>query len=141
MSRPPHPIGLNNFNYTSSLFVTNILLSALFSNALSLLSFFDVRDQVSHPYRTTGKIMGCLSKLGQHQSLSFDKSVATVSVAAVWTHQAGGTDLCTYRGSALDTSVQWHRPLHFPPPSLAVRLVPLFAYIFFSPLSLQPLSP
>jgi hypothetical protein len=29
----------------------------LFSNTLSLCSCLNVRDQVSHPYRTTGKII------------------------------------------------------------------------------------
>jgi hypothetical protein len=42
---------------TSSLLGPNILLSTLFSNAFSLYSSFNVRDQVSHPYRTTGKII------------------------------------------------------------------------------------
>jgi hypothetical protein len=41
---------------TSSLFGPNILFSTLFSNTLSLCSFLNVRDQVSHAYRTTGKI-------------------------------------------------------------------------------------
>jgi hypothetical protein len=44
------------FYQTSSLFSPNILLSTLFSNILSLGSSRCVRDQVSHPYRTTGKI-------------------------------------------------------------------------------------
>jgi hypothetical protein len=35
----------------------NILLRTLFSNTLSLCSFLNVRDQVSHPYKTTGRIM------------------------------------------------------------------------------------
>jgi hypothetical protein len=35
----------------------NIFLSTLFSNALSLCSSLNVRDQVSHPYRTRGKII------------------------------------------------------------------------------------
>jgi hypothetical protein len=35
----------------------NILLSTLFSNTLSLCSSLNVRDQVSHPHRTTGKIL------------------------------------------------------------------------------------
>jgi hypothetical protein len=43
---------------TSSLFSPNILHGTLFSNTLSLCSSLDVRDQVSHPYRTTGKIIG-----------------------------------------------------------------------------------
>jgi hypothetical protein len=42
---------------TSSIFGPNILLSTLFSNTLSLCSSHNVRDQVSHPYRTTGKII------------------------------------------------------------------------------------
>jgi hypothetical protein len=35
----------------------NILLITLFSNTLSLCSSLNVRDQVTHPYRTTGKII------------------------------------------------------------------------------------
>jgi hypothetical protein len=42
---------------TSSLFGPNILLSILFSNTLGLCSSLNVRDQVSHPYRTTDKII------------------------------------------------------------------------------------
>jgi hypothetical protein len=41
---------------TSSLFGPNISLSTLFSNTLSLCSSLNIRDQVSHPYRTKGKI-------------------------------------------------------------------------------------
>jgi hypothetical protein len=40
---------------TSSFFGPNILLSILFSNTLSLCPSLNVRDQVSHPYKTTGK--------------------------------------------------------------------------------------
>jgi hypothetical protein len=43
---------------TSPPFGPNILFSTLFSNTLSLWSSLNVRDQVSHPYRTTGKIIG-----------------------------------------------------------------------------------
>jgi hypothetical protein len=42
---------------TSSFLGLNILLSTLFSNTFSLCSSLKVRDQVSHPYRTTGKII------------------------------------------------------------------------------------
>jgi len=35
----------------------NILLNTLFSNTLSFLSSRNVSDQVSHPYKTTGKII------------------------------------------------------------------------------------
>ena len=41
----------------SSLLVPNILLNTMFSNTLSFLSSFNVNDQVSHPYKTTGKII------------------------------------------------------------------------------------
>jgi hypothetical protein len=41
----------------SSLFRPNILLSTLSSSALSLCVAFNVGDQVSHAYRTTGKII------------------------------------------------------------------------------------
>jgi hypothetical protein len=40
----------------SSLFGPNILLSNLFSNTLVLYSLFNVRDQISYSYKTTGKI-------------------------------------------------------------------------------------
>jgi hypothetical protein len=42
---------------TASLFGPNILFSNLFSNTLSLCSSLNVRDDVSHPYKTTGKII------------------------------------------------------------------------------------
>jgi hypothetical protein len=38
------------------LFGQNILLGSLFSNTLSLRPSLNVRDQVSTPYKTTGKI-------------------------------------------------------------------------------------
>jgi hypothetical protein len=47
-----------HFYSTSSLFGPDILLSTLFSNTLSLFSSLNVRDQVSHPYITIGKIVG-----------------------------------------------------------------------------------
>ena len=42
---------------TSSLLGPNILLNTLFANTLSLRSSLNVSDQVSHPYRTTGRII------------------------------------------------------------------------------------
>jgi hypothetical protein len=45
-----HPI-------TESLFDPNILLNTLFSNTLSRRFSLNVRDQVSHPYRITGKMV------------------------------------------------------------------------------------
>ena len=42
---------------TLSLWGQNILLSTLFSNTLNLRCALNVSDQVSHPYKTTGKIL------------------------------------------------------------------------------------
>jgi hypothetical protein len=51
---------LRSFLYspvTPSLLGSNILLSTIFSNTLSLRSSLNVSNQVSHPYKTTGKII------------------------------------------------------------------------------------
>jgi len=42
---------------TSSLLGPNILLNTLFSNTLSLRFALYMSDHVSHPYKTTGKII------------------------------------------------------------------------------------
>ena len=42
---------------TSSLLGPNILLNTFFSNTLSLHCSLNISDQVSHPYKTTGKII------------------------------------------------------------------------------------
>ena len=42
---------------TSSLFGPNIVFSTLLPNILSLCSSLNMTDEVSHPYKTTGKIM------------------------------------------------------------------------------------
>ena len=42
---------------TSSLLNPNILLNTMFSNTLSFLSSRNISDQVSHPYKTMGKII------------------------------------------------------------------------------------
>jgi hypothetical protein len=77
MPRPPLPSRLDHSNYTwrrvqiTMLLViqfspfsrhlihlqSKFLLSTLFSNTLSLCSSLNARDQVSHPYRSTGKII------------------------------------------------------------------------------------
>jgi hypothetical protein len=36
---------------------TNILVSTLFSNTLNTCSSLNVRDQVSHPHKTTGRVI------------------------------------------------------------------------------------
>jgi hypothetical protein len=45
------------FPVPASLLGPNILLHTLVSNTLSLGSYLNVSDQVSHPYKTTGKII------------------------------------------------------------------------------------
>jgi hypothetical protein len=44
-------------NATSSLLGPNIPFITLFSNTLNLFSSLRIRDQVTHPYKTRGKIM------------------------------------------------------------------------------------
>jgi hypothetical protein len=68
-SHPSHSPALDYSNYswrrvqimkplvTSFLFRPNVLLSTLFSDTLSLCSSLNDRDQISQPYRTTGKII------------------------------------------------------------------------------------
>ena len=46
-----------HFPVTSSLLGPNILLNTLFSNNLIIRSFLNINDQVSHPYKTTRKII------------------------------------------------------------------------------------
>jgi hypothetical protein len=46
-----------HFPVSSFLLGPNILLSTVFSNTLSLHSSLNMSDQVSHPYKTTGKII------------------------------------------------------------------------------------
>ena len=48
---------LLHYPITSSLLGPNILLNTMFSNTLSFLSSRNVSDQVSNPYKTTGKII------------------------------------------------------------------------------------
>ena len=45
---------------TSSLLGPNILLSALFSNSLRLIFSLNVRDPISHPYKTKAKLYFCI---------------------------------------------------------------------------------
>jgi hypothetical protein len=54
---------------TLSFFGPNILLSTLLSNTLSLCSSLNVRDQVSHPYRSTAKIIVHFSDI--HKNIRF----------------------------------------------------------------------
>jgi hypothetical protein len=46
-----------HYPFISSLLRPNILLSTLFYNTLSLRSSLNVSYQVSHPYKTTGRII------------------------------------------------------------------------------------
>jgi hypothetical protein len=50
-------VQLPPFSCYFTLLGQNILLKTLFSNTLSLCSSLNVKDQVSHPYKTTGRII------------------------------------------------------------------------------------
>jgi hypothetical protein len=69
--------------FTSSFFSPNILLSTLFSNTPSLCPSLNVRDQVSQPYRTTGKIIEGTFRMRYQETRSEDMQEfmwATVTV-------------------------------------------------------------
>ena len=53
---------------TSSCLGPNILLNTMFSKPVSFLSSRNVSDQVSHPYKTTGKFIVVLVSLNVTQS-------------------------------------------------------------------------
>jgi len=72
---------------TSSLLDPNTLLNALFSNTLSLRSSLNVSDQVSHPYRTTGKIKIVGSNVRDNWSQRFQYKCG---------HSGTQTDPCEY---------------------------------------------
>jgi hypothetical protein len=48
---------LHQFRLTLSILGLSILLSILFSSNLSMYSSLNVKDQVSHPYKTISKII------------------------------------------------------------------------------------
>jgi len=50
-------LAINQLLVTSFLLGPNILLSTLLSNTLSLRSSLNISGQVSHSYKTTGKII------------------------------------------------------------------------------------
>jgi hypothetical protein len=58
---------------TSSLFGPDVLLRNLLANTLSLCSSLNVRDEVLHPYKTTGRVA----------VLNFQNSVTAHSVSKV----------------------------------------------------------
>jgi len=49
--------GTSSILVISSFLGENTLLSILFSDTLNLCSSFMMRNEVSHPYKTTGKII------------------------------------------------------------------------------------
>jgi hypothetical protein len=50
-------VQLSSFSCYFILFGPNILLRTLLSNTLNLFSSLNARDQVSHPYKSNGRIM------------------------------------------------------------------------------------
>jgi len=78
---------------TSSLLGLHILLSTLFSNNLSLRSSLNVSDQVSHSYKTTGKII----VLYIYMSVHFTVPKLQVQSNSVITSSKGPNTLCRYK--------------------------------------------
>ena len=82
---------------TSSLLGPHILLSTLFSNDLSLSSSLSVSDQVSHPYKTTGKII----LLYIYMSVHFTIPKLQVQSHSVIMSSKGPNKLCRYKWVSL----------------------------------------
>jgi hypothetical protein len=66
----------------SSLLKSNFL-NTLFSNTISLRSSLNVNDQVSHPYKTTGKIVRYVI----HAELTIKVYVKYLSVLLLFLHE------------------------------------------------------
>jgi hypothetical protein len=64
----PHYAAFTNLLSLSSLFGPNNPLNNIFSDTLSLCSSLNVRNQISHPYTITGKII-ILNILGSRQEI------------------------------------------------------------------------
>jgi hypothetical protein len=85
-----------------SLLVPNIPLNTLFPNTPSLHYFFNVSDQVSHPYKTTGKIM----VLYVHRPLGFEFSFGKiVGFCCRYCVTHTGVCLCAHNAAAGMTSL------------------------------------
>ena len=66
---------------TSSLLSSNIFLSVLFAKTLSLRSSLSVSDQVSHPYKTTGKIIVLNSLIPAWHTIVVNHTMLLTTVA------------------------------------------------------------
>ena len=74
---------------TSYLLGPNILLNAMFSNTLSFLSSRIVSDQVSHPYKTTGKIIVLyilIFKVPYYDCIDYSRKVVVTFFALNWAY-------------------------------------------------------
>jgi hypothetical protein len=116
---------------TSSLFGTNIPLSILFSNTLSLCSSLNVRDQVLHPHRTTGKIIVLyilwrVRVYWKTRGIKHCHSKGLV-LCRIWGSHTGGYEECYHvdRWKSTDVSEDHISSLCFPP---AFMLVSWSAY-------------
>ena len=95
---------------TSSLLGPNIILNTLVSNTISLHSSLNVSDQVSHPYKTTSKII-VLYKQSGRQRFCTKQSVHKLFKRWNYTYEPGINYNCyriylwRYMGSCISTRV------------------------------------
>jgi hypothetical protein len=94
-------LSLCNFIHdpSSSLSGPDILFSTLFSKTLSLCSYLKVRDQVSHPYSTTGKITVLYILVffiwnGKTKYFGLNNSKHSLYLICSWFHHECHSDLC-----------------------------------------------
>ena len=110
---------------TSSLLGPNILLNTIFSNTLSFPSSRNVSDQVSHPYKTTGKLYFYISS-----SLNFwiatwktkdsapNTSTSTITITAVTAITIFAHSVSTHFVTTFMVKKCFQEPLNIPRLSL-----------------------
>ena len=73
---------------TSSFLGPNILLSTPFSNTLSLRSSLSASDQISHPYKTTGKIRVLYILIFKFLDIKLE-DISTINLQGIQTSEMG----------------------------------------------------
>jgi hypothetical protein len=93
----------------SSLFGPNTLLGTLFSNTLSLWSYLNARDQVSHPYKATRNII--VSHITDYFSLGYLTVLYSLSNTYIYRRSVFWNSICrTLEGFLAQRDGLWQGP-------------------------------
>jgi hypothetical protein len=95
------------------LFGPYVPLSTLFSNKLSLCPSLNVRDQVSHPYRTTGKIIVFYIQICMFSNVNGISYTLDVMVKAPWLNLLQAMDRARHKCDSVLCNYAWaFHPYH-----------------------------